>query len=436
MSCIRASVLFIVLQIVLSLASSPSRADANLLFILDGSSSMWGQVDGVAKITTAREVLSSLLNDLPANANVGLMTYGHRREGDCEDVEFIFPIAPNEPAALLARAEEIKPKGKTPLTLSLENCLPVFKTLGGQNNSIVLVSDGKETCGGDPCEAAKKLAAAGSDVRVHVVGFDVSEEERAQLECIAREGQGRYFGANNADQLRTAFAAVKDEVEQAPAEPPPPTKALFFEDNFDGDDLQDHWEIINLVPDYFIVENSGLLMIGATAGSLQQETASNLFVLAKDLPAGDWEMTAKVSIDFQTTYEQILLGLYDSPDSHIVTLVRCDYTAACFVESLKNSKGNVSQFSREFWQKGQPGVYSEIMKTLPQPLVLRLRKEGRSYYGGVMAAGAEEAVWHELEKLTDLRGRGRLAIGVNQGWDGVKGETPVVFDWVKIETIE
>ncbi len=195
-----------------ALLTSASGASSNVLFILDGSNSMWGQVDGVPKIVTAKKVLVSLLKDLPEDTNVGIMVYGHRSEGNCRDVELLVPIGPNDPSKLAKRIETIQPKGKTPITYSLEQSLPLFASLKGQNNYVVLVSDGKETCGGDPCQAAKKLAAAGVGLKIHVVGFDVSGEERRQLECIAKGGRGRYFNAKDTEGLKRAFVRVKREV--------------------------------------------------------------------------------------------------------------------------------------------------------------------------------------------------------------------------------
>lgn len=73
---------------------------------------------------------------------------------------------------------------------------------------MIVVSDGKETCGGDPCAAVRELRAAGIDVRVDVIGFDVGADERAQLVCIAGAGGGRYYDARTPEELRGAVARV------------------------------------------------------------------------------------------------------------------------------------------------------------------------------------------------------------------------------------
>ena len=74
--------------------------------------------------------------------------------------------------------------------------------------TVVLVSDGLETCGGDPCQATRDAKAVGVDFVVHVVGFAVGEGDVSQLECIAQEGEGLSFSARNASELGAAFAQV------------------------------------------------------------------------------------------------------------------------------------------------------------------------------------------------------------------------------------
>ena len=100
------------LVLVVFFVNTPILASSNVLFILDGSGSMWGQLDGTAKIETAKKVMSSLLSDLPKNVNVGLMAYGHRSEGDCKDVQLLVPIASNSADKLTKQINAIKPKGK------------------------------------------------------------------------------------------------------------------------------------------------------------------------------------------------------------------------------------------------------------------------------------------------------------------------------------
>ncbi|MFQ5958809.1 MAG: pilus assembly protein N-terminal domain-containing protein [Alphaproteobacteria bacterium] len=206
------------LGIALSLVSpSAARADTNTLFILDGSNSMWGQVEGVAKIQTAKEVLGFILGQLPPDTNAGLMSYGHNREADCTDVEVLTPIGEGTPAALLGQLGRIVPKGKTPIALALETAADQFANEDDKNN-VVLISDGVPTCNRNACEVAAELAARDISVTIHVVGFDVSDDERALLQCIADAGGGRYFNASDTESIEQALAEVA-EVERAEAPP-------------------------------------------------------------------------------------------------------------------------------------------------------------------------------------------------------------------------
>ena len=174
-----------------------ANAKSNFLFILDGSNSMWGQIEGEAKILSAQNVLSELLNDLPGDIQTGLIVYGHRKKGSCKDIEVLSGIGESSIDVLTKKINALKPKGKTPIAGALQKSLHVLSKYKQDNNNVVLISDGIESCNGDPCAAAKALVDAGINARVHVVGFDVNEEGRKQLKCIPEMGNGKYFNAAN-----------------------------------------------------------------------------------------------------------------------------------------------------------------------------------------------------------------------------------------------
>ena len=214
------------LGIGLSLAfPSAALADTNTMFILDGSNSMWGQVEGVAKIETAKQVLGFILGQLPPDASAGLMSYGHNREADCTDVEVLSRVGESDVAGLLGRLGRIHPKGKTPIALALETAADQFPATDDQKN-IVLISDGVPTCNRNVCEVAAELAASDVNLTIHVVGFDVSAEERDQLQCIADAGHGRYFPARNTQGIQQALldATQPEQAEAPPAGEPEPQR--------------------------------------------------------------------------------------------------------------------------------------------------------------------------------------------------------------------
>lgn len=184
---------------------------SSLVLILDASGSMWGQVGGKAKIQIAKEVLTGFIQDLPEGIDVGLVVYGHRRKGDCQDVEELVPLSVLDKDKLIKKIQGINPKGKTPITLSVQKTAEKLKNVDAET-TIILVSDGKETCAGDPCELVRKLKESGARFVMYVIGFDVRGEEKKQLECIAKEGGGAYYEANDAADFK---AAAKNVVKDA-----------------------------------------------------------------------------------------------------------------------------------------------------------------------------------------------------------------------------
>ncbi|MFC2171360.1 VWA domain-containing protein [Acidobacteriota bacterium] len=209
------------LILVFSLVFSPAAAstdeeqEGDLIFILDASGSMWGQVEGRTKIEIAKEALTGIIKDLPDELDLGLVAYGHRRKGDCNDVEELARLGTAGKNELIEKINAINPKGKTPITLSIRKTAEKLKT-SEKAATIILVSDGKETCEGDPCALTKALRESGVKFVMHVIGFDVTEEERGQLECIADSGGGMYFAAKNAREFRMA---AKKAVEKPPEKP-------------------------------------------------------------------------------------------------------------------------------------------------------------------------------------------------------------------------
>lgn len=190
-----------------------SEESVDLVLILDASNSMWGQIDGINKIVIAREAVGGLIDDLPDASEAGLVAYGHRREGDCDDIEVLAPIGPLDKTALKGTINAINPKGRTPITASINSALELVAT--DQQTSIVLISDGLETCGLDPCAAVRSARESGVPFVLHVIGFDVAGEDTTQLECAAQEGGGVFLSASNAPELSAALVTAYEK----PVEP-------------------------------------------------------------------------------------------------------------------------------------------------------------------------------------------------------------------------
>lgn len=193
------------------LAQAQTDAKSTILFILDGSGSMWARIDNDPKITIAKDVMIRLIQQLPDNVEAGLQVYGHRSKGDCNDIELMSPVGKSDKSTLIQQIQSIQPQGKTPITGSLKLAGEQLKSTE-EETTVVLISDGQETCEGDPCALMRELRGQGIKMQVHVVGFDVNQDERKQLVCIAEAGGGKYFTAQNTTQLKDALTEVRKEV--------------------------------------------------------------------------------------------------------------------------------------------------------------------------------------------------------------------------------
>ena len=227
---IRYKTLFLALLLIFCIpAATFSAENSRILYILDGSGSMWGRVDGKIKIQAAKEVMTTLIEETPAGIDCGIMVYGHRTKGDCSDIEMIVPMGTLQKEAAIQKIKGITPKGKTPISDSISSAVDKIKD-NETPSTIVLVSDGIETCGKDPCEVVKKLKENGIHFVMHVVGFDVKADAAKQLACIAEAGGGSYFSTTNATDLLTAMNQIKESVvekkEIVPPVPAPDPKVI------------------------------------------------------------------------------------------------------------------------------------------------------------------------------------------------------------------
>lgn len=181
------------------------------MFILDASGSMAEPAGAQTKMAAAKEVLREVVPSMDPEVKIGLAAYGHRNAKDCLDIEILVPPGGEDRGIILSRIEDLQPLGMTPLSEAL---LQVADTLAGRDaeTTLVLVSDGVETCGGDPCEVVEELKKASIRFILHVVGFDVNPAEQAQLVCMAEAGGGRYFSAGDTAALRAALNEIGVEI--------------------------------------------------------------------------------------------------------------------------------------------------------------------------------------------------------------------------------
>ena len=203
------AILAVLFPILMLAKATAVQAAERAIVVFDGSGSMWGQIRGKTKIEIAREVMKqSLPGWAERDVDMGLIAYGHRQKGACGDIEVLIPPKPLDVDQFSAALDSVSPKGKTPLTAAVRMAAEELR-FTEEKATVILLSDGLETCDLDPCAVSRELEGLGVDFTAHVIGFDVAEpEERAQLSCIAENTGGLFVTASNAEELSTAFEQV------------------------------------------------------------------------------------------------------------------------------------------------------------------------------------------------------------------------------------
>ncbi len=178
-----------------------------ILIVFDASRSMEDKISEETKIHVAKRVLEDVLLKATSNINLGLRVYGsdkpkNNMQLDCSDSKLVIVPGTNNRRAIVSEIYKILPQGFTPITYSLSQAVQDLTPYNG-DKSIILISDGLETCGGDPCQLAKELVNSNINLKIDVVGFGVKDdwEAQQQLMCIALNTNGRYFSAESPEEL-------------------------------------------------------------------------------------------------------------------------------------------------------------------------------------------------------------------------------------------
>ncbi len=273
--------------------STPLLAEGKSIIVLDASGSMWGQIDGRPKLEIAREALGTVLSGMDPATEIGLMAYGHRSKGDCNDIELVVPPAAGTAQAITDAANAMKFLGKTPLTESVRRAAAELKSTE-EKATVILITDGIETCEADPCALGAELEASGVDFTAHVVGFGLTAEEGATVACLAENTGGKYIEAKDAgslvEALKTTVAVA--EPEPTPVPDPEPTP-MALDKNFDP--------VIVLAegqpePDDAILDDAFVtLRLILADGALSEETISVYGKQTELVPPGTYRMFTELN---------------------------------------------------------------------------------------------------------------------------------------------
>lgn len=185
--------------------------DAMLVFDASGSMAATDFPDGApSRLDRVRVALSKVLPAAAQTRRLGLLVYGPGRNFDtCKNVDLRFPPTPNAGPRVLTEIERLRPQGRTPLTTSVRQAAMVLRH-DARPAVIVALTDGEDTCGGDPCALARELKSQQPAITVHVIGYRLKPMTGAAPafveRCLADETGGIYATAETTEQLADALS--------------------------------------------------------------------------------------------------------------------------------------------------------------------------------------------------------------------------------------
>jgi Mg-chelatase subunit ChlD len=189
----------------------------NVVLIFDSSGSMAANMGGKTKLDVAKEATENFTKDLSEDVNLSVVAYGHTGSNStsskgmsCVGIEEIYWLGAVNQNIINGKISALKATGWTPIAGALQKAKDILANYSAEqyNNSVLLISDGEETCDGDPAAKAKELNGSSINVVVNVIGFDVGGKAEAQLKNTAENGKGMYYSARNASELNAAFGKI------------------------------------------------------------------------------------------------------------------------------------------------------------------------------------------------------------------------------------
>ncbi len=201
------------------MAVSESSCTADAIVVFDGSASMAKTGPGTGdqtRIVLAREAMRRAMPEIELYRNLGLVIYGPGGQGkSCNNVDPRFPPIPDAAERIIGAVDALEPDGNTPLTAAVQSAAEALNYTE-QPGVVVLVTDGRETCGGSPCGLGAELAAKAADLTVHVIGFQLQPDSKGhpsfrpsnkiyKADCLAEQTGGRTVTTETVDELVAAL---------------------------------------------------------------------------------------------------------------------------------------------------------------------------------------------------------------------------------------
>lgn len=188
--------------------SEECRADAILVVDASGSMASADPHGNVSRIHRVRQAAREVVPEVAPIRNLGLMVYGGGETNGCSDIALKVAPAPDNTVPILNALRDLLPNGRTPLAESVARAAEALK-FRQRAATIVLLTDGEESCGGDPCKLAERLRREGVRTQVHVIDykakFGADWRGTLQSRCLAETTGGRYVAVNSTKELVAAL---------------------------------------------------------------------------------------------------------------------------------------------------------------------------------------------------------------------------------------
>lgn len=187
------------------------------IVLVDGSGSMAGRLNGRSKLDLARQAARTFIASLPADVEASVIAFGQQgnntragKEQSCSAIDTLAPMTANH-SALLAALDKTKAVGWTPLAAAIGQAETMLQDSSSSGEQIIyVVSDGEETCGGDPVEIAQRVNQGQTRAIVNIIGFGLPPKEAASLQSVANAGGGTFVDVHTSQAFDEAMALVRE----------------------------------------------------------------------------------------------------------------------------------------------------------------------------------------------------------------------------------
>lgn len=199
-------------------------AERSKLFIIDASGSMNEYLGIYQKIHLAKKHVSRYVSTLPSETDIGFMAYGNRVPG-CSSSRLYQPLEAGNHDAFKNRLFGLTPSGATPLAESIRIAGALISQRK-KETEIILVTDGVESCYGDPKKELQVLKQKGIPFKFHIFGLGLKPNEEQQMKILTEEGDGKYFGIEDDSSFYTALDSLKNQSEMISSAKEPPKNSV------------------------------------------------------------------------------------------------------------------------------------------------------------------------------------------------------------------